>query len=119
MKALVLAAGQGVRMGPLTENRPKPMLPVAGRPFLEHTIIALKDAGIEEIFILTGIVPSGVNYSSVDSQPVRLLRAPVLWVTHPDSGLVEVSEKCTKPRKRLNIAVFACWRGFPWPCDTW
>ncbi len=54
MKALILAAGQGVRMGPLTENRPKPMLPVAGRPFLEHTIISLKEAGITEIAILTG-----------------------------------------------------------------
>jgi len=59
MKALVLAAGQGVRMGPLTENRPKPMLPVAGRPFLEHTLIALRDSGIEEIVILTGY--QGVN----------------------------------------------------------
>jgi len=54
MKALVLAAGEGKRMGPLTENRPKPMLPVAGKPFLEHSIMALKDAGIEEIVILTG-----------------------------------------------------------------
>ncbi|MBN1390639.1 MAG: NTP transferase domain-containing protein [Candidatus Thermoplasmatota archaeon] len=54
MKALVLAAGQGVRMGPLTENMPKPMLPVAGRPFLEHTILALKEAGIKEVCILTG-----------------------------------------------------------------
>jgi bifunctional UDP-N-acetylglucosamine pyrophosphorylase/glucosamine-1-phosphate N-acetyltransferase len=54
MKALVLAAGQGVRMGPLTENLPKPMLPVAGRPFLEHTIISLREAGVEEIAILTG-----------------------------------------------------------------
>lgn len=54
MKALVLAAGQGVRMGPLTENLPKPMLPVAGRPFLEHTIISLREAGVTEISILTG-----------------------------------------------------------------
>jgi bifunctional UDP-N-acetylglucosamine pyrophosphorylase/glucosamine-1-phosphate N-acetyltransferase len=54
MKALILAAGQGVRMGPLTENRPKPMLPVAGRPFLEHMIISLKEAGISDIAILTG-----------------------------------------------------------------
>lgn len=54
MKALVLAAGQGVRMGPLTENRPKPMLPVAGMPFLEHTIISLKEAGVTDIAILTG-----------------------------------------------------------------
>lgn len=54
MKALILAAGQGVRMGPLTETRPKPMLPVAGKPFLEHTLQSLKDGGIEEIDILTG-----------------------------------------------------------------
>ncbi|MGA1821240.1 MAG: bifunctional sugar-1-phosphate nucleotidylyltransferase/acetyltransferase [Thermoplasmatota archaeon] len=54
MKALILAAGQGVRMGPLTEKRPKPMLPVAGKPFLEHTLQSLKDGGITEVSILTG-----------------------------------------------------------------
>lgn len=54
MKALVLAAGEGKRMGPLTENRPKPMLPVAGKPFLEHTLLALKNAGITQVIILTG-----------------------------------------------------------------
>jgi bifunctional UDP-N-acetylglucosamine pyrophosphorylase/glucosamine-1-phosphate N-acetyltransferase len=59
MKALVLAAGQGVRMGPLTENRPKPMLPVAGKPFLEHTLTALRDSGIENIVVLTGY--QGIN----------------------------------------------------------
>ncbi|MBN1539849.1 MAG: NTP transferase domain-containing protein, partial [Candidatus Thermoplasmatota archaeon] len=53
MKALVLAAGQGVRMGPLTENVPKPMLPVAGSPFLEHTIREIKNAGMDEVYILT------------------------------------------------------------------
>lgn len=54
MKALILAAGEGKRMGPLTENRPKPMLPVAGKPFLEHTVNALKASGVNEIIILTG-----------------------------------------------------------------
>ncbi len=54
MKALILAAGEGQRMGPLTENRPKPLLPVAGRPFLEHTVLALKEAGVGSIIILTG-----------------------------------------------------------------
>lgn len=54
MKALILAAGEGQRMGPLTENRPKPLLPVAGRPFLEHTVLALKEAGIGSVLILTG-----------------------------------------------------------------
>ncbi|MDG6224653.1 MAG: sugar phosphate nucleotidyltransferase [Candidatus Thermoplasmatota archaeon] len=54
MKALILAAGQGTRMGPLTENRPKPMLPVAGKCFLEHTLVALRDSGVREVYILTG-----------------------------------------------------------------
>ncbi len=51
MKALVLAAGKGTRLGPLTEGRPKPMLPVAGRPLLERIVLDLKAAGVEEIFI--------------------------------------------------------------------
>lgn len=51
MKALVLAAGKGGRLGALTETRPKPMLPVGGRPLLEHVIGRLRDAGIVEIFV--------------------------------------------------------------------
>lgn len=40
MKAVVIAAGRGTRMGPLTDTRPKPLLPVAGRPILEHVLDA-------------------------------------------------------------------------------
>jgi len=54
VKAYILAAGEGVRMRPLTSNIPKPLLPVAGRPFLEHNIEALKAAGVKDIIILTG-----------------------------------------------------------------
>ncbi|MDI6916355.1 MAG: sugar phosphate nucleotidyltransferase [Thermoplasmatales archaeon] len=54
MKALILAAGGSTRMKPLTANRPKPLLFVGGRPFLEHTILALKNAGIREIILLVG-----------------------------------------------------------------
>src|SRR3989475_8447579 len=46
MKAVVLAAGEGTRMRPLTANLPKPLLPVAGKPFLRHTLKALRSAGI-------------------------------------------------------------------------
>ncbi|MCD2204870.1 bifunctional sugar-1-phosphate nucleotidylyltransferase/acetyltransferase [Halobacterium sp. KA-6] len=38
MQAIVVAAGQGTRMGPLTDGRPKPLLPVAGKPILEHVL---------------------------------------------------------------------------------
>lgn len=54
VKAFILAAGEGNRMRPLTEKRPKPMLQVAGRPLMQHTIEALAGAGVEEVVILTG-----------------------------------------------------------------
>ncbi len=54
MKALILAAGEGTRLRPLTSNVPKPLLTVAGKPFMTHTIEALKAVGVEEVIILTG-----------------------------------------------------------------
>ena len=52
--AVVLAAGEGTRLSPLTETRPKPMLPVANKPLLEHVVESLVDAGIERVVIVVG-----------------------------------------------------------------
>ncbi len=54
MKAVILAAGEGTRMRPLTANLPKPLLPVAGKPFLRHTLEAVKHAGIHDVTVLIG-----------------------------------------------------------------
>ncbi len=54
MKAVILAAGKGTRMRPLTFTRPKHMLPVAGKPILEHIIGFLRSAGIKDIIIVVG-----------------------------------------------------------------
>lgn len=54
MKAVILAAGQGTRMGPLTRNRPKVMLPVANMPLLSHVILSARDAGIREFVLVVG-----------------------------------------------------------------
>jgi len=51
MKAMILAAGRGERMKPLTDHCPKPMLTVAGMPLIEHHIIKLAQAGIKDIVI--------------------------------------------------------------------
>ncbi len=54
MKAVVLAAGKGTRMRPLSEAMPKPMLPVADRPLVAHTIDAAVDAGADELVLVVG-----------------------------------------------------------------
>ncbi len=54
MKAVILAAGRGSRMGSLTVDRPKCLLPVRGRPLIEWQIEALSASGISEICIVTG-----------------------------------------------------------------
>lgn len=53
MKAMILAAGRGERMRPLTDSTPKPLLQVAGRPLIEHHLLNLKHSGITEIVINT------------------------------------------------------------------
>jgi bifunctional UDP-N-acetylglucosamine pyrophosphorylase/glucosamine-1-phosphate N-acetyltransferase len=54
MQAVILAAGEGTRMRPLTETVPKPMLPVADRPLVAHTVDAAVDAGATELVFVVG-----------------------------------------------------------------
>lgn len=54
MKAVILAAGEGSRMRPLTYTRPKVMLPIAGKPILEHLLVEAVHAGVEEFVLIVG-----------------------------------------------------------------
>jgi len=54
VKAIVLCAGFGTRMYPLTENRAKPLLPVAGKPIVEHLVDQIEATGsVSEILVVT------------------------------------------------------------------
>lgn len=57
MKAVILAAGRGTRLHPLTFTRPKHLVPVGGIPIINHTLYALRSVGINEVVIV-------VNYSA-------------------------------------------------------
>jgi dTDP-glucose pyrophosphorylase len=54
MKALVLAAGKGTRMLPLTKDKPKGLINVSGKPFIYHVIERLKKAGFDDIAVIVG-----------------------------------------------------------------
>ena len=54
MKAVILAAGKGSRLNPITSTVPKPMIPIGGKPLLEHALLNLRDVGVQEILIIVG-----------------------------------------------------------------
>jgi MurNAc alpha-1-phosphate uridylyltransferase len=52
-RAMVMAAGKGTRMRPLTDSLPKPLVPFLGRPLIDHVLDRLAEAGIEEVIVNT------------------------------------------------------------------
>ncbi|MEX2650444.1 MAG: phosphocholine cytidylyltransferase family protein [Alphaproteobacteria bacterium] len=75
-KAIVLSAGQGKRLMPLTADRPKCMIPIAGRSILAHQVDALAAAGIEEIVVVVGFAAERVTDELAElARPALRLRA--------------------------------------------
>jgi CTP:phosphocholine cytidylyltransferase-like protein len=62
MKAIILAAGMGTRLRPLTNDTPKSLVKVAGEPMIERQIRFLKEKGIHEIIIVTGYLHEKFEY---------------------------------------------------------
>jgi len=61
MKALILAAGRGTRVRPLTRSTPKPMLPILNKPVMEYLIDLLRDHHVHEIVINTSYLPTEIE----------------------------------------------------------
>ena len=61
MKAMVLCAGYGTRLGDLTKETPKPMLPLLGRPLLSYILAHLRDQGFTEIAVNLHFRPEAVR----------------------------------------------------------
>ena len=59
--AVILAGGEGTRLRPLTYEIPKPLIPIRGRPLIEHVIEKLKEADVETIFISVGYMSDKIK----------------------------------------------------------
>ena len=60
-QAVIIAGGKGTRLAPFTQNLPKPMIPVNGRPFLEYLVELLKENGITEIVMLVAYLSDKIK----------------------------------------------------------
>ena len=83
-KTVILSAGQGRRLLPLTKNSPKCLLPISGKPIIEWQIDALLTAGIKEIIVVTGfqtdLVEKLLQQRYPDNKQIRILFNPFFEV---------------------------------------
>jgi len=87
-RAVVLAAGRGTRMRELTDDLPKPMVRVAGRPILERIVTGLASAGIEQILVVVGYRKESIMDHFGDGSPFRVRIDYVEQVTQDGTGRV-------------------------------
>jgi mannose-1-phosphate guanylyltransferase/phosphomannomutase len=70
MKAVVMAGGEGTRLRPLTSNQPKPMVPVVGKPCMEHIVELLRGNGINDVIVTVAFLPQAIRSYFGDGEPL-------------------------------------------------
>src|SRR5579862_1433886 len=61
MKAVIMAGGEGTRLRPLTSSQPKPMMPIANRPMMEHIVTLLKQHGFDDIVVTVAFQANAIR----------------------------------------------------------
>ena len=76
MRAVILAAGMGTRLRPITESKPKCLVKAAGKPILQHQIEAYLAAGVEQVLVVTGYSQQVWDAEDSGAAAFALLRKP-------------------------------------------
>jgi mannose-1-phosphate guanylyltransferase/phosphomannomutase len=61
LKAVVMAGGEGTRLRPLTSNQPKPMVPIVGKPCMEHILELLREHGFTDVVVTVAFMPQAIR----------------------------------------------------------
>src|SRR5205823_14349473 len=61
VKAVVMAGGEGTRLRPLTSNQPKPMVPIVGKPCMEHILELLREHGLTDVIVTVAFLPQAIR----------------------------------------------------------
>ena len=61
MRAVLMAGGEGTRLRPLTSNQPKPMVPIVGKPCMEHILELLRTHGFEDVIVTLAFLPQAIR----------------------------------------------------------
>jgi mannose-1-phosphate guanylyltransferase/phosphomannomutase len=74
VKAVVMAGGEGTRLRPLTSNQPKPMVPIVGKPCMEHIVELLRRHGFDDIVVTLAFMPQSIRsyFGDGDSHDVQI-----------------------------------------------
>jgi mannose-1-phosphate guanylyltransferase/phosphomannomutase len=72
MKAVVMAGGEGTRLRPLTSNQPKPMVPIVGKPCMEHILDLLRRHGLNEVVVTLAFMPQAIRTYFGDGESLEL-----------------------------------------------